>query len=151
MTKKLMTASDGKVAIQFDPVLINPEQTLDMVARPCVNVIGPYYLGIRAESGLTSRHGLVFIQRLQFANITPMVGYTDTRLKGVPQYFFVEDVGKKWPLGLMPIAGPRLCIANTVLLTIHNYTHRTQTVNAIVWATQDLETPEFQWPPKKTN
>lgn len=131
----------GLHAIPFMQVIIPPGQTLDMIARPQVPVVGPYYLGISTEDD-----NLVYVERLQFANITPISGRGGK--EAIPHVFFERQLGQEWPDGLIPIDGPFLYHANTVYLAVRNPWPTTVTVNACVWAKQEMN-PKYPPPFEK--
>jgi hypothetical protein len=127
-----MNKANGLHAIPFEQVVIPAGLTFDMIARPQVPVHGPYYLGIRTDA-----NQVIYVERLQFANITPISGRGGK--EAIPHYFFIKEIGKKWPDGLVPIDGPTLSHANTVYLAVRNHLPYSVTVNACVWATQDMK------------
>lgn len=130
----------GFHAIPFEQVIIPAKQTFDMIARPQVPVIGPYYLGVR-----TDNDDLVYVERLQFANVTPISGRGGK--EAIPHYFFEKEIGKEWPDGLIPIDGPFLYHANTVYLAVRNPLPVAVTVNACVWATQEMNPAAYEGVP----
>jgi hypothetical protein len=93
MTKKTPeTTEDGFHLIPFVQAIISPGQTVDMMARPQIPVRGPYYLGIRTEYC-----EYVYVEKLQFANVTPCSGVG--KKEAVPSFFFIKDIKKEWPQG----------------------------------------------------
>lgn len=121
--------NNSLVAVVFKLMNLNPNASGIMIAQPQVNLKGPYYLGIKP-----SFSNSIWVKQLQFANTTPLVSPgTIESILFVKEFF--EDVS--WPEGLIAINGPNLCIANTIMLELHNQHQYPLIISATVWGTQD--------------
>lgn len=121
--------SEGFFAVTFEPFNLQPGKKIILVTKPEISLQAPYYLGIHVHP-----EDLVFVQRLQFANCTPLGGRGSYRVNSV---LFCKEIGKshEWPKGLMPIDGPNLSPRNTIMLEVINPHEQQIEVCAIVWGT----------------